>query len=67
MGMFEYYHAYSIIAVMLCPFKTWNLIIACYLKYKCSHMKEADFDFYMKKDRFIVINEPNELNKNLLD
>lgn len=67
LSMLEYYQSYSIVAVMLCPFKTWNLIAACWFKYKCGRMKALDFEILMKRGRSIIVNEPNELNKDRLD
>ena len=64
--MIELYYTYSLVAVVLCPFKTWNLMFACYLKYKCMSMKSDDFEIFIKNGRSIV-DEAIELNKNRID
>lgn len=42
--LIENYHSYSIVSVAFGPLKTWNLIIAFYLKRKCFYLRANDFN-----------------------
>jgi len=47
--LIEYYQSYSLMAVLVCPFKTWNLCAAVYLWQRCWRLEESDFDLFMEK------------------
>jgi hypothetical protein len=56
----DLYLSYEIVAVLICPIKTWLLILAFYLNYKCSHLSVNDFSNILNvnssKNRTIVDN-----------
>lgn len=44
----EFYKSYSIWAGLLNPLKTGSLCLAFWLKFKCSHLREKDFDEFFE-------------------
>ena len=38
---------YSFISVVICPYKTWSLILAFYLRYKCGNLNEKYFSKFL--------------------
>jgi hypothetical protein len=38
---------YSFLSVIICPYKTWSLVLAFYLRHKCSNLNEKYFSKYL--------------------
>ena len=38
LSLYDFYKAYSLVAVLVCPFKTWMLAYAVYMRHACTHM-----------------------------
>jgi hypothetical protein len=47
LSIVDFYHCYSLVAVIISPFKTWSLIAAFYLRYECSRLDLADFSKFL--------------------
>lgn len=47
----DLYLAYSIISVILCPLKTWLLVLAIYLRHKCINLTVNDFEKFIDNSK----------------
>ena len=41
--IYDLYLCYSLVSIILCPLKTWSLVLAFYLRYKCKSLTVNDF------------------------
>lgn len=44
----EIFVCYSIVAILICPFKTWLIILMGFLIYKCKCLNENDFKSFLQ-------------------
>ena len=50
--MYDLYLSYSVLAIVVCPIKTWMLIMAIYLRYKATHLTTNDFNKFIDTSKF---------------
>lgn len=44
LNLYELYLSYSLISIILCPYKTWLLIFFIYLRIKCQNLRLNEFN-----------------------
>ncbi|CAF0957061.1 unnamed protein product [Brachionus calyciflorus] len=47
LNIYDFYLSYSFISIVVCPFKTWFLVYAFYLRYKCNQLNVNDFSQFI--------------------
>ncbi len=50
-SILDLYLCYSLVSVILSPLKTWFLLVAFYLRYKCSRLGLGDFNKFIDTTR----------------
>lgn len=60
LNIYDFYRSYSFVSAVLCPFKTWLLLIAFYLRHKCSNLSLSDFNKFIDTSKFNSVNKTNE-------
>lgn len=51
LNMYDFYLSYSLISVIICPFKTWLLLYAIYLRYKCTQLSANHFEQFIDSSK----------------
>ena len=68
-SLLDLYYTYSMISVILSPYKAWFLVLAFYLRYKCSRLNSSDFYKFVEKSSMKATRSDEEVqmrrNRNL--
>ena len=65
--IYDFYLSYSLLAVIFNPFKTWLLVLAFILRYKCTHLNLNDFEKFVnesKSNNVVYKDNASFVNKN---
>ncbi len=65
--IWDLYLCYSIISVLICPLKTWSLILALYLRFKCKKLTMNEFRKFASIRNYSNDKGDNRKNQNHLN
>ena len=45
--IYDLYLSYKLLSILICPIKTWSMLLAIYLRYKVIHLNKNDFNKFI--------------------